>query len=227
MTIFGVKNSVKNWERIRKGEANDLLIASYNEAITENLMWLQSIRKTLEEIGMNEYFTKEYDDKNLFIFKKVFSWKENKCNTENLSTIKGNKLRTYALFKDEPGLENYLVKIKNTEHRRQVTKFRLSDHKLRIETGRFENISKENRFCPFCPNMIENEAHMLLACPIYKRGRKNLLDTVSTENPEFTSYTDDEKFVFLMKNISPVVAKYIYASLEIREFLVRKPKRHD
>ena len=113
------------------------------------------------------------------------------------------------------------MKIKNTEHRRQVTKFRLSDHKLRIETGRFENISEKNRFCPFCPNMIENEVHMLLACPIYKRGRKNLLDTVSTENPEFTSYPDDEKFVFLMKNISPVVAKYIAASLEIREFLVR------
>ena len=76
LTIYGVKNSIKNWERIRKGEANEILIASYNEAATENLMWLESLGKTLQEIGMAEYFTNKYDeDENSFIFKKAFTTK--------------------------------------------------------------------------------------------------------------------------------------------------------
>ena len=99
---------------------------------------------------------------------------------EAFENIKGerSKLRTYALFKNEKGLEKYLVDIRNTEVRKQVTKFRLSNHRLRIETGRVENISAEHRYCPFCKSAVETEAHMLLSCPIYKESRLVLFDSL-------------------------------------------------
>ena len=40
-----------------------------------------------------------------------------------------SKLRTYAYFKTEPGFESYL-EMKNISVRQQVTKFRLSAHRL-------------------------------------------------------------------------------------------------
>ena len=49
----------------------------------------------------------------------------------------GSKLRTYGLLKREIGLENYLTDINSPNIRRSVSKFRLSNHSLLTETGRF------------------------------------------------------------------------------------------
>ena len=60
-----------------------------------------------------------------------------------------SKLRTYALFKTEPGIEKYLTDIKNITMRQEVTKFRLSNHRLAIETGRHDGVEPDKRFCLF------------------------------------------------------------------------------
>ena len=190
-------------------------------------MWLETIKKSLDEIGMSTYFSNPHNDEKEFISKKAFKKREQNFNTESLNNIKKNKLRTYALFKDKSGFESYLVDIKNTDLRKQVTKFRLSDHKLRIETGRYENLSAEVRFCPFCPDKVECETHMLLACPIYNHKRNILFNYLIEENNEFTSYSETEKLVYIMKNISQTVAKYISNCFEIRTFLLSKARRHD
>ncbi len=227
LCTYGVKNAIKNWERIRKGNANPVLLASFNEAANENLLWLETIRKTFEENEMIEYFTNAYNGKEA-ISKKIFKRIEEKFHEEALNGIRGerSKLRTYALFKNKPGLEKYLLDIKNTDVRKQVTKFRLSDHKLRIETGRVENINAEHRYCPFCLDKVETEAHMLLACPIYEETRSLTFSTLERDNAEFTSYNDNEKIIFIMKNISPAVSKFIFTAFELRTFLLSKPKRN-
>ena len=51
-----------------------------------------------------------------------------------------------------------------------------------VETGRYCNpsIPRENRFCFHCKNIVEDEKHFLLDCPLYKHVRKKyskLLDT--------------------------------------------------
>ena len=35
-----------------------------------------------------------------------------------------------------------------------------------FETGRYENIPAEERFCPFCPGVVENEIHVLMSCTL-------------------------------------------------------------
>ena len=53
---------------------------------------------------------------------------------------KSSKLRTYALFKTEPGIEKYLIEINNVSVRQKLTKFRLSNHKLAMETGKHDSL---------------------------------------------------------------------------------------
>ena len=107
------------------------------------------------------------------------------------------KLRTYSILKTKIGFENYLKEIKNPKVRIACSKFRLSDHNLRIESGRYEDLDKYLRTRPFCKHFLEDEKHFLLKCPVYI-FRKFLLTTAQEKEPRFRCFTDDEKWLYLM-----------------------------
>ena len=89
------------------------------------------------------------------------------------ATIKSdtNKLRTYSLLKDTRGMAEYIKDISCTKERIELSKLRLSSHKLCIETGRYEDTLRTERFCPFCRIKVEDEIHFTISCPIYKTLR--------------------------------------------------------
>ena len=137
------------------------------------------------------------------------------------------KLRTYSTAKKEAGEEPYLRFVKNVKDRISMSKFRLSNHKLMIEKGRHLNIAKPDRKCPFCPDM-EDEAHFLLHCRTFSVLRENLVDTVvQTLNEEINRNDDRTMFGYLLGNtqISPIVAKHLRKSMELRDFLIENPKQ--
>ena len=109
-----------------------------------------------------------------------------------------------------------LTHINNPEIRRTVTKFRLSNDRLNIETGRHKNIPKELRFCHFCRNTVESELHFLIECPTCRILRKELVNMTTTKKPFFAYYTQKEKFQYLLsdENIR-VTSRYIHSCLEI------------
>ena len=225
-----IKLGVKNWERIKKGNANSLLKASYKDASDEELPWISGIRLNLEKNGFLSLFLNEYPDKPPFIGKKLHQNLVDQFHQTALANIRsdGSKLRTYALFKSEIGIEPYLSKIRNVATRTQVARFRLSNHKLAIEEGRHQNISAHLRFCPFCKNKIECEIHFITDCPTYTYLRENLYHEMDNEDPSFKYLPQRDKFIFILSNSdSEQVASYIHKCLELREFLITCPKRPD
>ena len=52
-----------------------------------------------------------------------------------------------------------------------LTKLRLSNHKLMIEKGRHLKLDRNRRFCPFCPNEVEDEIHFMITCKNYTGDR--------------------------------------------------------
>ena len=136
-----------------------------------------------------------------------------------------HKLRTYALFKRDVGFEDYLVNVKNATERHLITKFRLSNHRLMIEVGRHRGLEKEKRVCPFCPNYMEDEFHVLLKCEVYENQRENFLYPIIETIPGFLSLTPTEKIEILMCKMDKNICKYISNSLAVRNFLDSKPKR--
>ena len=83
----------------------------------------------------------------------------------------GNKLKTYRKFKTCIKYEKYL-NIRNIEIRKNITRLRISAHKLRIETERFNNklkyIPPEMRTCLNCNRKeTEDEFHVVITCPKY------------------------------------------------------------
>ena len=68
-----------------------------------------------------------------FVHKKMFERLKDNFHQEAFEKIRSDssKLRTYALFKNEVGFEQYLTDMKNVQERILVTKFRLSNHRLK------------------------------------------------------------------------------------------------
>ena len=89
-----------------------------------------------------------------------------------------SKLRTYSTLKHNIVFEEYLISVKNVSNRIALTKFKLSNHTLMMETGRHENIHQTKRRCPFRPEDIENELHFMTKCPIYSNLRLSLLEKI-------------------------------------------------
>ena len=70
--------------------------------------------------------------------KFISQWKNamSHSNTDyNVGT--GNKLRTFALFKGSFIYEPYLNIVQNKNERKELTRLRISAHKLAIESGRY------------------------------------------------------------------------------------------
>lgn len=84
--------------------------------------------------------------------------------------------------------------------RSAFAKFRCGMAPIRLETGRYENLKLEERCCFNCPNLIEDETHVILHCPVYSDFRNNLFTEILKVNIIFMNLSDCQKMVFLFSN---------------------------
>ena len=113
------------------------------------------------------------------------------------------KLRIYLKLKCNFGFENYLHILSDFNQRKSFTKFRISNHKLKIETGRYSKsiTPLENRICEKCfLNEIESEEHLLLKCSFYYTSRRKLLETIKNNinHSNFEKLSFGDKFIWLL-----------------------------
>ncbi|XP_031553992.1 techylectin-5B-like [Actinia tenebrosa] len=61
-------------------------------------------------------------------------------------------------------------------HKKSLNKLRISNHDLEIERGRYSSYKKvEERKCFHCTDIIEDERHFLIKCPLYSKLREEFL----------------------------------------------------
>ena len=53
LNLYAIKLAIKNWERIKSGNANVLTSKSYEDALTKDLLWIRNIKNLLEQNGLN------------------------------------------------------------------------------------------------------------------------------------------------------------------------------
>ena len=213
--------SIKNWDRIKSKKANQLIIKSHENSYLEDLNWTRTISNTLAEHGLQIYYTEpELKNKHQGFRKRARDiFYQNAFSAINDGS---SKLRTYSLIKEIKGREDYLIKIRNTKIRTSLSKFRLSNHKLRIELGRRDGTPREERFCQICHEGVEDEIHFLVKCKQYEVLRQPLINLCSNLKLQFYFYTDKEKFMFIMKTPSLIdlVSKFIHNAMNDREIFL-------
>ena len=123
------------------------------------------------------------------------------------------KLTYFVQLKTEYMYEKYL----NYNRHRYISKYRLSDHNLPIERGRYvkPKIPKELRLCTKCKLAMGNEIHVLLECK--NTHSKNLndefLNEIITICQQFTILQNSEKVIYLLKacdrDVTAILAKWL------------------
>ncbi len=83
--------------------------------------------------------------------------------------------------------------VRNWRHRASLTRFRCSCHDLRIERDRYLPAAvkppRHLRTCLFCTSgAVEDEHHMVFACPLYSQLRFEFADLFSTPCPTLGSF---------------------------------------
>ena len=97
------------------------------------------------------------------------------------------KLGFYWSFKTDHSSSSYLDLTRGTAGRRALVKLRISNYKLMIEVGRYNQTTKDNRHCPVCGcNVIDDEVHFLFQCPKYSKIRNKFHYKVKTLIPNIT-----------------------------------------
>ena len=224
LSLHSTKSAIKNWIRITNGiKCNNLVITSYECSVTLNLSWQNKIKDTLSNIGMLDTFLTKDVRTHTLAFQRL----QDIFHQNAFHDIKeSSKLKTYSILKIQIGYENYLSQIQNTQNRISLTKFRLSNHTLMIETGRHQRIEKSQRFCPFCPNTIEDERHFLLQCPVYDVFRNELFSEAKQEKANILQMDSSDKFITILTNptIVPKTAPCLNRMFYCREFLLRRHK---
>jgi hypothetical protein len=67
---------------------------------------------------------------------------------------------------------------------------------IRLEIGQYEHIKLEERCCFNCSNLIEDETHVILHCPVYSDFRNNLFTEVLKVNRNFMRLSENGIFIF-------------------------------
>ena len=89
---------------------------------------------------------------------------------------------------------HYLDFTRKITNRKALVKLLIGNHELMMESGRYDQIPRENRLCPSCNfNEIEDEIHFLFSCPKY-----------SIPRDEF--YSKVQFHVYTIKQLPPVEA---------------------
>ena len=218
-----IKAAIKNWERIKSYEVNKYLKMALNDVNHKNPLWNRSIKDIFDKNGFSAF----YNLKTKNIHKEITKRLADVFHQEAFNTISSpdSKLRTYGLLKREPGLEKYLYEINNPQIRRCCTKFRLSNHSLNIEVGRYKALDEKQRICPFCPSEVEREIHFILDCCAFKSHRREMNQFIIKTKPSFPYMSKTKQFQYLFSDeMIKFASKFIHDWMQIRSFLVSNPK---
>jgi len=123
------------------------------------------------------------------------------------------KLSFYKTFKQFYEEEKYLSILNDFQERQHFTKLRISNHKLAIETGRYNKpkTPQHQRLCVLCNNFkIETEEHMISDCEAYAQFRlefqSKISDKIDFSKQNYISKlmksTDDKTIFYLSKFIN-------------------------
>ena len=213
---------IKYWIKTVRSPENTLLHKVYlmlksdaDNSVTYNgNNWAYQIKYLLQQIGFANIWLNQFTHNISFTLLKqrildtyYQSWYAEINNSRRLST--------YSLFKHDFLIESYIDNIPILKYRIAMSKFRVSSHDLLIETGRYNNISYDQRICSYCNmNKIESEYHFLLVCPHYRDLRCKYFKAY------FCRWPTLKKFEILMSSTSKPsqlnIAKYIYFAMNRR-----------
>ena len=207
---------LKYWARLLKLPSHDIL----NKCL--------KIQETLHNNGQDNFYSKVIhiiNESNITEWQSIepvtlvnkikvilYTNEQSRILNEINNSDRQPKLRSYKLFKTTYCLEPYLSLNLTKKTYSNIARFRLSSHKLKIESGRHEipKLPLEERKCDKCRSgEIEDELHCLLICSKHIIPRTELLIKAVNCINDFSDLDLTHQFVALMTSKNQDLIKAI------------------
>lgn len=202
------------WISLVNGSSSKFATKIYNIVLNDYLhigtkyKWLDCIKQILISVGkpdlLNQYSIHNPRATKLKLSKTLHDLFVQDWNVKINASSKG---RNYKLFKQDIKLEPFLTFLPR-HYYLPLIKFRSANHKLPIETGRWENINHQDRKCNLCmKNDLGDEFHYLLVCPFFDAQRKQLLKRYYFLRPNIIKYKEllNCKNKYILLNLSKFI----------------------
>ena len=168
---------IKYWAKINTSYDNKLVLKMYRfcKFINEDINWCTKVKEILFMCGFYDIWNNDVPVNPDWISLSVNQKLKDLYLSEWRQTVdSSSKCYLYRIFKTEISFENYLLL--NWNLRKQLCKLRTVNHKLPVETGRYRNIPRNQRFCTLCnENILCDEFHIIFKCKKLVELRKKFL----------------------------------------------------
>ena len=167
--------------------------------------WLDYIENIFNECGASYIWRNQYFVNHTWLMVTIkTSLQDQFKQIWNANMQSSAKTLNYRLFKENLEFENYF-NILDSRDIYTLCKFRLVNHKLPIERGRWINVNREDRKCELCDsNDLGDEFHYLLKCKFFDESRKDYIDKKYFKNAnilKLKSLMDIKKKVEIKENM--------------------------
>ena len=224
--INPIVNQVKTrvlcyWANILNSKHDKICKLLYNTALslhkdnTCTFPWISFVKKTLDELGLSEYFMNQ-NVGNINHFKATVKKRlQDQYQQDWNSTVdNSSKCLVYRMYKTEYCFEDYLD-ILPCNLGKALCKFRTMNHSLPIEKGRYFNIDRNERLCTLCDtNVIGDEFHYLFECDYFNADRKKYIPKYYYTHPSSFKLNS----LMNCKNKSKLVKLALFCKLILSKF---------
>ena len=188
---------ISYWAKILMGNHNKLCYYVYklmlNMAVEnrEISQWMNHLHNILNECGLAYIWTNQFFPSEQWIKLTVKTILQDQYKqTWHSNVFDCPKTINYRIFKTDHAFENYFNVL---EERDMLVfcKFRMINHKLPIESGRWKNIPRENRICTLCNvNAIGDEYHYIMECQYFVEERREYIDRRFLKNSNTLKFNE-------------------------------------
>lgn len=215
-------NIIKFWIKILHSEPKKYIYIVYNALYQDQLNkpqiknWCSSLKQLLLTLGFGEaWYYQSVGNKNIFLTlakQRIRDQFLQNWNSRLHDSSRAIFYRNIVTFMFQP----YLDIINIAKNRINLTRIRVSSHRLHIETGRWKKpiaTPINERKCSIC-DKLEDEFHFVLECKMYESIRKELIPAYYYLNPNMFKFTE-----LIMTNNTKMIRKlslYLTRSMELR-----------
>jgi len=180
-------------------------------------------------ISMSEYSNFPYFDLTYLTNAKIKHYVgliQQKCILYWQHTMQNStKLKFCNTFKNDYTPSSHLGLTSKLSKRKELVKFRIGNHKLRIETDRYDQIPRVNRLYPICAsNQIEDESHFFIYCNKCSILRNKFYKKLEHIIPAFKRLSSLQAIGELMTSsnhyINIQLGKFISSCFDLRNILL-------
>ena len=193
---------IKFWNTIiqSKHEKISHMLYQYMNQSQHNFKWMTYIKNIFDSTGYSNLWLNQSLITSKTTHLQIKQRLKDQFNQEWVAKLdNSSKGKNYSIFKDNTSFEQYLTRLP-AELRISMFHFRTGNHRLPIETGRWNqsHVPHENRKCNLCTlNDIGDEMHYLLKCPYFSTKRNKFVSQKYYLRPNIIKYKE------LMSTVDP------------------------